>query len=397
MSQINVTTIRNRTGGAPNLDQGIVVGAAATFSGNVSVGGTLTYEDVTNVDSVGIITARSGLQVISGQTLINTTDNGSDPEPPLIVSGRGNDATDSGMIRIKRGTVAASLTAGDSIGDITWTALDGGQCAQIGVKAGTGWGGTDDSPGQIIIKTTPDGSGTLEDRLTLNSDGSCTFSGDVNIGNPTPNWASRLDVTGGTDQSAITAATTSDTYKGIVVLNSSGTDMFWANGQGTGYFANDVTFGSSFNSASTSGYGAKVDLAANAATFIAQCQDTASQFTELFAGYKGTTKPFYVIANGTVTCVTLTETSDIALKTDIEPITNVLDKIQQITGYTYKFKDDGRDSMGVTAQDVEKVFPELVHGEDGNKSLQYSGLIGALIESVKELSAKVAALEANVD
>jgi hypothetical protein len=50
--------------------------------------------------------------------------------------------------------------------------------------------------------------------------------------------------------------------------------------------------------------------------------------------------------------------------------------------------------MGVTAQDVEKVFPELVHGEEGSKTLQYSGLIGALIESVKELSAKVAALEA---
>jgi len=66
MSQINVTTIRNRTGGAPNLDRGIVVGAAATFSGNVSVGGTLTYEDVTNVDSVGIVTARTGIKVLSG-------------------------------------------------------------------------------------------------------------------------------------------------------------------------------------------------------------------------------------------------------------------------------------------------------------------------------------------
>jgi hypothetical protein len=49
--------------------------------------------------------------------------------------------------------------------------------------------------------------------------------------------------------------------------------------------------------------------------------------------------------------------------------------------------------MGVIAQDVEKVFPELVHGEEGKKSLQYSGLVGALIEAVKELSAKVAVLE----
>ena len=70
MSQINVTTIRNRTGGAPNLDQGVVVGAAATFSGNVSVGGTLTYEDVTSVDSVGLITARAGVNVSGGELVV---------------------------------------------------------------------------------------------------------------------------------------------------------------------------------------------------------------------------------------------------------------------------------------------------------------------------------------
>jgi len=97
----------------------------------------------------------------------------------------------------------------------------------------------------------------------------------------------------------------------------------------------------------------------------------------------------------TVSCTALTETSDIALKTNIEPITNVLDKINQITGYKYDYTKSNSSSMGVIAQDVEKVFPELVHGEEGSKSLQYSGLIGALIESVKELSAKVTALESN--
>nr|BAR35601.1 phage tail fiber-like protein [uncultured Mediterranean phage uvMED] len=42
---------------------GPVSGTTGTFSGNVSVGGTLTYEDVTNIDSVGVITARSGIVV----------------------------------------------------------------------------------------------------------------------------------------------------------------------------------------------------------------------------------------------------------------------------------------------------------------------------------------------
>ena len=42
---------------------GSIVSVAATFSGNVSVGGTLTYEDVTNIDSTGIVTARTGVQL----------------------------------------------------------------------------------------------------------------------------------------------------------------------------------------------------------------------------------------------------------------------------------------------------------------------------------------------
>ena len=57
MSSINVDTIRSREGGPPTLSKGVVVSAAATFSSSVNISGTLTYEDVTNVDAVGIVTA----------------------------------------------------------------------------------------------------------------------------------------------------------------------------------------------------------------------------------------------------------------------------------------------------------------------------------------------------
>jgi len=100
-------------------------------------------------------------------------------------------------------------------------------------------------------------------------------------------------------------------------------------------------------------------------------------------------------SSGITVTGTVTETSDIAFKSDIEPITNTLDKLQQITGYKYKLDNASIDSMGVIAQDVEKVFPELVHGDEGSKTLQYSGLIGVLVEAVKDLSAKVAVLEAS--
>ena len=52
--------------GSPNIVVESVTGTTASFSGNVSIGGTLTYEDVTNIDSVGLITARSGINVSAG-------------------------------------------------------------------------------------------------------------------------------------------------------------------------------------------------------------------------------------------------------------------------------------------------------------------------------------------
>ena len=64
----NATVAVNAQGltGTPNINVGSVTGTTGTFSGNVSVGGTLTYDDVTNIDSVGLITARSGINVTAG-------------------------------------------------------------------------------------------------------------------------------------------------------------------------------------------------------------------------------------------------------------------------------------------------------------------------------------------
>ena len=63
----------NATGltGTPNIVVGSVTGTTASFSGNVNVGGVLTYDDVTNIDSVGLITARNGLQVLAGISTLN--------------------------------------------------------------------------------------------------------------------------------------------------------------------------------------------------------------------------------------------------------------------------------------------------------------------------------------
>ena len=62
MSRIRANQITNQAAdGAPTVQHGLIIAGVSTFTGSVSIGGTLTYEDVTNIDSIGIVTARTGL------------------------------------------------------------------------------------------------------------------------------------------------------------------------------------------------------------------------------------------------------------------------------------------------------------------------------------------------
>jgi len=85
---------------------------------------------------------------------------------------------------------------------------------------------------------------------------------------------------------------------------------------------------------------------------------------------------------------TLTQASDSRLKKDITPLQNQLQKTTQLNGYNYYWKNENADSSlqtGLLAQEVQKLFPELVREDkDGMLSVNYTGLIPVLIESIKE-------------
>ena len=90
----------------------------------------------------------------------------------------------------------------------------------------------------------------------------------------------------------------------------------------------------------------------------------------------------------------VTAYSDERLKDNIKTIENGLDKVEQLRGVSYT--RDEKESIGVIAQEVEKILPEIVLTADdemGTKSVDYSRLTAVLIEAVKELSAKVKELE----
>lgn len=93
--------------------------------------------------------------------------------------------------------------------------------------------------------------------------------------------------------------------------------------------------------------------------------------------------------------------SDRRLKTEIHPITNALEKILKINGVYYKWKDPRRSSLrqvGVIAQEVEDVFPELVlTNSNGVRSVAYSQLVGPMIEAMKEQQAQIEELKKSRD
>ena len=99
---------------------------------------------------------------------------------------------------------------------------------------------------------------------------------------------------------------------------------------------------------------------------------------------------------GVTTSTDFNSTSDINLKTNIQQIDNSLAKVIQIRGVTFDWKDSNRSSAGVIAQEVEKVLPELVNGEE-TKTVNYNGVIGALVEAVKELKVENDVLRERLD
>jgi len=87
--------------------------------------------------------------------------------------------------------------------------------------------------------------------------------------------------------------------------------------------------------------------------------------------------------------------SDRNLKNNIVPISNALDKINAISGYTFSWKKDGKQDTGVIAQEIEALgLPGItMKREDGTLSVKYDQLIPILIEAIKDLTKKVDSLE----
>lgn len=109
-----------------------------------------------------------------------------------------------------------------------------------------------------------------------------------------------------------------------------------------------------------------------------------------FARFTGSSKTLDV--SGNITAFSTSISSDIRLKSNVSTIDNALQKVLELRGV--RFDMMGKTQIGVIAQEVETVVPEVVDSTNEYKTVAYANLVGLLIEAVKELSQQVEQLKA---
>ncbi len=91
-------------------------------------------------------------------------------------------------------------------------------------------------------------------------------------------------------------------------------------------------------------------------------------------------------------------TSDIRLKENVHTIENALDKGSALRGVSFDFKETKQPQIGVIAQEVEQIIPEVVgENPDGYKGVQYGNIVGLLIEAIKEQQKQIEELKEKIN
>jgi hypothetical protein len=121
----------------------------------------------------------------------------------------------------------------------------------------------------------------------------------------------------------------------------------------------------------------------------------------------GTAYPTYKLhVHGELACTAIHETSDERFKTNVATLSSALEKVEKLRGVCFEWNDKagsvgartGQKQIGVVAQEVEAVFPELVASTtEGYKSVDYTKLTAVLIEAVKELKTENESLKIRLE
>lgn len=271
----------------------------------------------------------------------------------------------------------------------------------IGVKSYIGGVVSTSSQGSIIFGTTGT-TGTLTGGTTVGERMRITSDGFVGIGQTSPTYT--LDISSGnetTDDIALRVA--NDGNKGVYFAPTANNSSFNQNtisgdtvivgspgeslviGSNTGYAGIRFSGGTGALAMTSTGWlGLGSQYLGDPTEQPSQQLDVEGNARFRAIGSVASAGALHYTSNGTLT----TNTSDIRLKENIEPLTNSLEKILQLTGVTYNWIGETGKRIGMIAQDVEKVIPELVftnnNTEEKIKGIHQDNLTSVLVEAIKE-------------
>ena len=355
MSEINVTTIKNE-----NADYGPNLVGYSTVTGGLRVTSDITGNLVGNVtgDLTGNVTGDLTGNVTGNVTgtitgiastaiSVTVTDESSDTDCNVLFV---TEAT--GNLEPKSGT---NLTFNSSTGQLTATSFsgDGSSLSNTGSTLSEPSSGTERIVTTSLTSGTMTSSGTGAELAFDYANNHLEFS----------------------DNTKATFGTGDD-----LQISHDGSNSFIDNTTGSLYLR---------NTANDLDIVLQTDNGSGGLTNYIECDGSTGK-VELY--YYGSEK-IRTESTGVTVTGDVNSTSDINLKKDIEVVTSATEILNQLRGVKFTWKENDEKSVGVIAQEVEAILPELVRGEEGDKSVNYSGLIGVLIESVKELSARVEELE----
>ena len=341
------------------------LGGYVDINNSVDISGSLNVSGIATIASVSIVGAALSSLVVTGISTLAIVDiNGGDIEVSNVdtvdlnvtgISTLGTVRISSGIITATSGIVTyygdGSNLTGLAASPTLQTVLNTGNTSTIGM-----------SISGVITATTFVGNGSGLTGVGIGSTGSINTSGIVTASAFFGNGSGLTGVGIGSTGSINTS--------GIVTASA-----FFGNGSGLTGAGSTV-----FN-----------DTTTNQEFFPLFTATTSGTIT---ASGISTSKLTYNPSSGEVTAVDFNSTSDFNLKTNIHTVNNALETINALRGVSFDWKETGKGSYGVIAQELEKVLPELVKGNDP-KTVSYSGIIGILIEAVKELKKEVEDLKNN--
>ena len=203
------------------------------------------------------------------------------------------------------------------------------------------------------------------------------------------------------DGSVTTIKLSNDTYSYInAAFTSANTPSYTAN-SGALYANSGFAVANSaasyangaFAKANTGGLALTDDTSTNATRY--PLLSTATSGT-LATGNTSSSKLTYNPSTGTLTSTIITSSSDFVLKKDIFTFENALEVIKSLRGVSFRWKDNDTKNIGLVAQEVEQVLPEVVKEDLGLKSINYSSIVGVLVEAIKEQQIEIEILKKKI-